>query len=338
MIRTGLVLCLLLSGLTSSCDRFATSPQHKPSARRPPSGAATKPSATHESPPVVPSSDHYALPFAWEKGNDEPLAYARSFVSEVLRDNQNYAQGFKPSSDGSTKPLAPQTPRATVVACADARVLIESWDATPDNDDFVIRNLGNQVSTSIGSVHYGVEQLRTPVLLILGHTGCAAIAAALQGTGGLSEPIRKELEGLHVGSQPSKPPSDAVSNEAVISNVHRQVRLALDRFGPRIVTGRLTVIGAVVDLHGTLEKGAGRVTIVDVNGNSEPQRLRAFVAAVEQSQAEAKADAADAGMEGTEQAEVDNDALLDPIARDLRAAFSALAEKAQKHTTQPKNK
>jgi carbonic anhydrase len=335
MTRFALALGLLLVCSISGCDRLTQSPAPKPRPKRPASSVAARPTASQDqSPPAVPSSDHYAVPFAWEKGHDEPLAYARSFISEVLRDNQNYQQRVKPTPVSAVKP---QTPRATVVACADSRVLIESWDATPDNDEFVIRNLGNQVATSLGSVQYGVEQLDTPVLFILGHTGCAALGTALQGTGSLSEPIRKDLEALRVSPEQTKFRAAAALNDAVAANVHRQVRLALEKFGQRIVTGRLTVVGAVLDLHDELDKGAGRISIINVNGNSEPRRLRAFVDAIQsQTQVGNKAGAPDGGVGAEPPAEAE--ANLDPVARDLRAAFSSLAEKVQKQPSHPKHK
>ena len=73
----------------------------------------------------------------------------------------------------------------------------------------------------------------------------------------------------------------------MIENVHHQVKEALSKFGPRVVTGKLTVIGAVYDLTDAFGKGAGRIGIVDVNGNSEPNRLLAFVAAVQESKKQA---------------------------------------------------
>jgi carbonic anhydrase len=342
MSRAALALGLLLVVTIGGCDKLTQTSQPKPKPRRAASTQGATVSnksslAQDQAPPVVPSSDHYAVPFAWEKGSDEPLAYARSFISDLLRDNQNYSQRVKPSAEGAPPP---PPPRATVVACADSNVLSESWDATPENDEFIVRNLGNQVMTSLGSVHYGVEQLQTPVLLILAHTGCAAVMAALQSPSQLSEPIRKELSTLGVTPEGSKYRASAVLNDAIVANVHRQVRAALDRFGPRIVTGRLTVIGAVLDHQDELGKGAGRISIVNVNGNSEPKRLKAFVDAVQAQTAAAKPGLLpDAGIaEAAPGPDSSADAIVDPIALDLRSAFSALADKAHKQAPQPKHK
>ena len=42
----------------------------------------------------------------------------------------------------------------------------------------------------------------------------------------------------------------------------------------------MTVIGAVFDFRNDLGQGAGKLTIVDVNGNREAERMEAFMAAV----------------------------------------------------------
>src|SRR5688572_25268583 len=114
----------------------------------------------------------YGVPFAWETSPEEPLARARKFMAEVLAANATFmGQGrdhFTPFAEG-------EKPRATVLACADSRVQPGAWDSSPENDDYTVRNLGNQLETSLGSVEYGVEHLHTPVLLIIGHTGCEAV-------------------------------------------------------------------------------------------------------------------------------------------------------------------
>jgi carbonic anhydrase len=172
-------------------------------------------------------------------------------------------------------------PRATVIACSDSRVQTPAFDATPENDDFMIRNIGNQIGNSEGSVEYGVEHLGTPVLLVLGHTGCGAIKAAMGDTSGLSAAVRGEVEKL----KPQKPKAGANAEaawaEAVVKNVNDQVAFALTKFGGRVQAGKLTVIGAVYDFRNDMTQGIGKVNIVNVNGNNEPQRMRAFVDAVE---------------------------------------------------------
>lgn len=214
----------------------------------------------------------FDIPFAWESSKEEPLAKTRTFLSDALADNQSYqSKGSKFFAELKKD----QTPRATVVTCSDSRVQTNAWDATPENDDFVIRNIGNQVANAHGSVEYGVEHLDTPVLIIIGHTGCGAVKAALSGIDKLQSPIKKELEPLKLEKHEGDV-DDAVWAKAVAENVNNQVKFAIKHFGVRIREGKLTVVGAVYDFRNDNKHGAGKLQIVNVNGNEEPKRMLAF--------------------------------------------------------------
>ena len=73
-----------------------------------------------------------------------------------------------------------QHPFAAVVACADSRVVPEAIFSAGLGELFVIRVAGNVVDkTQLASLRYAVEHLGVDTVVILGHTGCGAIAAAL---------------------------------------------------------------------------------------------------------------------------------------------------------------
>jgi carbonic anhydrase len=172
-----------------------------------------------------------------------------------------------------------ETPRATVVTCTDSRVQTSSFDSSPDNDDYTVRNLGNQIDLGLGSVQYGIDHLNTPVLLILGHTGCEAIQAAANDGHGFEEPIRRELSGLRTKKQKGRL-DDKHWASAVEDNVHDQVKAALKRFGSRVTSGELTIIGAIYDFRNDMMRGPGKLVVVDVNGNRDESRLKAFGEAI----------------------------------------------------------
>jgi carbonic anhydrase len=219
----------------------------------------------------------FALPFAWEQGNNEPLAKTRGFLKEIFRDNRDYMKHGPKFFESFAKM---QKPRATVITCADSRVQNAAWDNTPENDNFTIRNIGNLIATSRGSVEYGVEHLNTSVLLVMGHTGCGAVKAAMNDKKGLSPAIRAEVDAIKIPKELVGQSSDSAWTAAVIANVHEQVRIGLEEFPSLVHEGRLTIVGAIYDFRNDLGHGTGRVTIIDVNGNSEKERLDAFVAAI----------------------------------------------------------
>lgn len=275
-----LALLLSLSSLSFACQpKQEVSAEPKKAAKKEgaktekghDAKAAEKPEAELQDP------GKFVVPFAWEASKDEPLALTRQFLGDVLTDNQAYMEhGDKFFAAFADK----QTPRATVVTCADSRVHTTAWDVTPENDDFVVRNIGNQVENAEGSIEYGVEHLRTPLLLIIGHTGCGAVKAAMGDTSKLGGPIQKELERIHLPKPtPGKTP-EAAWVEAVVANVNNQVETALKHFGKDVQGGQLTVVGAVYDFRNDLLQGAGKLAIVNVNGNSEPERMTAFVDAI----------------------------------------------------------
>lgn len=253
-------------------------------------GAAVKPEAAeaaHADEPESPdltaedtahlsAAAKFALPFAWEKSPTEPLSRARTFLRELADDNTQFV-----SKQGAALKTyaARETPRTTVLTCADSRVQTSAFDSTPENDAYTVRNLGNQVEASLGAVQYGIDVLSTPVLLVLGHTGCEAVRAALSSDARLDDAIRKELSGMKVGKVKGRA-DDKRLTTAVIDNVHDQVKAALKRFSPHVTASELTIVGAVYDLRNELGKGAGKLTIINVNGNRDEARLKSFMDAI----------------------------------------------------------
>ena len=95
-----------------------------------------------------------------------------------------------------------QRPWATVLTCADSRVS-PAWvfDTTP-GELFVIRSAGNTAFTeAIASIEYSISVLNTPLVMVMGHSGCGAVQAAMNKevlTPSLEQliaPIRGQIEG-----------------------------------------------------------------------------------------------------------------------------------------------
>ncbi|GAB6125764.1 carbonic anhydrase [Humidesulfovibrio idahonensis] len=74
-----------------------------------------------------------------------------------------------------------QHPVATIIGCSDSRAPLEVVFDQGVGDIFVIRVAGNLAGPDeLGSIEYGVGHLGTPVVLVLGHTSCGAVTAAVQ--------------------------------------------------------------------------------------------------------------------------------------------------------------
>jgi len=104
-----------------------------------------------------------------------------------LRDgNARFAAGepTHPHSDSERRELsatAGQAGRvvATVLACSDSREPVEQILDAGIADLFVVRIAGNVCTPGVAaSVEYGMTHVGTPLLVVLGHTDCGALAAA----------------------------------------------------------------------------------------------------------------------------------------------------------------
>jgi carbonic anhydrase len=75
-----------------------------------------------------------------------------------------------------------QHPTAVVLTCSDSRVPAEHLFDAGLGDIFVIRVAGNVADTDeIATVEYGVEHLKAPLVVVLGHTKCGAVTAVVKG-------------------------------------------------------------------------------------------------------------------------------------------------------------
>jgi carbonic anhydrase len=76
---------------------------------------------------------------------------------------------------------ATQLPFATILSCIDSRVPVELIFDRGLGDLVVIRSAGEVLDRSVtASLEYGVADLNTPLLMVLGHQRCGAVTAAVK--------------------------------------------------------------------------------------------------------------------------------------------------------------
>jgi len=206
----------------------------------------------------------FAVPvFAEEHGGD--VAVAQAYIKEIQADEKAYVAAhdsafFQELAKG-------QHPRATVVTCSDSRVHTNMLDKTPEGDLFMVRNIGNQLATAKGSVQYGVNHLGSSLLLFIGHSSCGAIKAASGDYSALEDPIKKELDTINISK-------GAANIDGVKTNVNNQVAAALKEFADKVKKGELLVVGAVYDFADDMKQGAGNLNIININGETDPAKIR----------------------------------------------------------------
>lgn len=194
------------------------------------------------------------------KANKSTLEFVEAFKTDnLVYMNAHRIEFFSEMAKG-------QHPKATVVACSDSRIHTQMFDQTPEGELYMVRNLGNQLSTSEGSVEYGVNLLQTPVLMILGHSRCGVIAAVTGGYAKESEVLKRELDTISI--------SKSLTNlEGVKANIHNQVSAAMLKFEEKIKANQLVIIGAIADIADDLHQGAGKLHLINVNGETDPVKL-----------------------------------------------------------------
>ena len=75
-----------------------------------------------------------------------------------------------------------QRPFAAVLGCSDSRVPVEVVFGQGPGQLFVVRVAGNVVApTQLGSMEFAVRQLDVRLVMVLGHSGCGAVQATLEG-------------------------------------------------------------------------------------------------------------------------------------------------------------
>jgi len=105
-------------------------------------------------------------------------------LTRLFLGNERYMQGQTiPDSFPALREalVGGQNPYAAVLGCADSRVSPEYAFDEGQGDLFVTRVAGNFVTPAIlASLEYSVAVLKTPLIFVLGHTGCGAIGAAVK--------------------------------------------------------------------------------------------------------------------------------------------------------------
>lgn len=115
---------------------------------------------------------------------------ADAALRRLVEGNRIYVEALDHERDLSPERIADlfengQRPFACVITCADSRVVPEHIFMTGLGELFVIRVAGNVVGPiELASAVYACEHLHTRLLLVLGHTHCGAIKAALDGEAG----------------------------------------------------------------------------------------------------------------------------------------------------------
>ncbi len=181
--------------------------------------------------------------------------------------NLRFAQGAAQVSNRSfntvTRDLAEgQFPFAVVLGCSDSRVPLEILFDRGPGDLFVIRVAGGVlVPSTIGSIEFAVENFNCPLVVVLGHTRCGAIAATVDKIlhdtviesphlNVIVDRIRPVVERLHrdhLDQDPLTIVDNAVRGHVDVSVENLQAMSAILK--RRVQDGALRIVGALYHLE-----------------------------------------------------------------------------------------
>jgi carbonic anhydrase len=188
-----------------------------------------------------------------------------------MHGNARYAANTPANRDFSAGRAArtqSQHPIAAILSCADSRVAPElAFDQGP-GDLFVVRVAGNFVNDDgLASIEYAVKFLGAPLVMVLGHSGCGAVDAAIKVRkdgarlpGHLQQMIRdiKPAVAAAAKRKPNALPADLLA-AAIEENVRsgmRRLTTARPILAPLVAAGKVKVVGAQYDL------ASGRIALL----------------------------------------------------------------------------
>ncbi len=152
-----------------------------------------------------------------------------------------------------------QQPFATLVGCSDSRVGPEQLFGAGLGELFIVRTAGNNVDTAgMGSIEYSVAVLGVPLVVVLGHEKCGAVAAAVDVVnkdvrlpGSIGRMIEPIIPSVLVARR-----AGATSATLLDRTIEENVRRMVDRLSkysePMLLEpqrqGKLKIVGAVYSL------------------------------------------------------------------------------------------
>ncbi|MBO1334506.1 carbonic anhydrase [Streptomyces sp. VRA16 Mangrove soil] len=184
---------------------------------------------------------------------------------KLLAGNQRFVTGAPshPNQDAARRAeIAPaQSPFAVMFGCADSRLAAEIIFDQGLGDLFVVRTAGHVVGTEVlGSVEYGVSVLDCPLVVVLGHDSCGAVAAARAAVENGTAPggfVRDVVERVTPSVLAAHAAGHTEEREILHEHIRNTVDLLVERsraLADGVASGRTAVVGMAYQLaDGTAE-------------------------------------------------------------------------------------
>jgi carbonic anhydrase len=152
-----------------------------------------------------------------------------------------------------------QNPLAVIVGCADSRVSPELLFDQGVGDLFVVRVAGNVISGAgaivKGSIEYAIAELNVPLVMVLGHSNCGAVKAAVKHIDA-NDALPGAINELVKTIKPAVARAKRLKGDALANAIKTNVELGVERLkslepllaGP-VKDGKVKIAGGVYDLR-----------------------------------------------------------------------------------------
>src|SRR5271165_597584 len=181
-------------------------------------------------------------------------------LAELMDGNKRFTSGKLTAHDYDLAILKQHTeekqePFAAVLSCADSRVPVELVFDQSIGHIFVTRVAGNILTPEIiGSLEYGAAVLGTKVILVMGHSGCGAVKATIQG-----KEVPGQISSLFPHIQPAV--DQAGPDLAAATKANAKMQAALLREASTVIAG-MVKDNKVKVVAGYYDLGTGAVELL----------------------------------------------------------------------------
>ncbi|MFF7449775.1 MULTISPECIES: carbonic anhydrase [unclassified Streptomyces] len=172
----------------------------------------------------------------------------------LMAGNERFVSGASehPNQDAArrTETAPSQKPFAVLFGCSDSRLAAEIIFDRGLGDLFVVRTAGHVAGTEVlGSLEFGVAVLNAPLVVVLGHDSCGAVAAACSALENGQTPggfVRDVVERVTPSVLAARAAGRVEPDEILAEHIEHTVDLLLERsriLADAVAEGRLGVVG-----------------------------------------------------------------------------------------------
>jgi carbonic anhydrase len=187
-------------------------------------------------------------------------------LARLMAGNARYVKGVSECHDLLRDRVAltrGQNPYAAILSCADSRVPLEYAFDSGLGDIFGCRVAGNFANDDmVASLEYAVDHLATPLILVLGHSACGAVAATIESLKtGVAPP--GHLPSLVANIAPAVKTAQGMPGDLMANSIRQNVVLTVAKLkdaapiiAPAAAQQKVRIVGGVYNL------ADGRVELV----------------------------------------------------------------------------